>query len=314
METRQLLTWYCRVVELGSFSAAAREFDLVPSSLSRAIQQMEEELGSVLLARSTRRVIPTEAGQLYHRHARAMLESMDAARNALSDLQDEPSGRLRLTTTMGFGHRIISPLLPLFSARFPRVEFDLLYTNEVLDFDLERLDLAIRTSMHWPDVPQRVEQLMRYSSSMMASPEYLARHGTPQHPCELADHIVITGSGMHEEKYWHFADGDRSIEVKLGRYHSANTPEAELALAEGGLGIVRGGPHVLSDGLAKGRLVRVLEQFEPAGQIGLYALYSPRALAAKTAAFLEFLRTHLPNLMPAAQPQPQAQPAALARP
>lgn len=293
METRQLLTWYCRVVELGSFSAAARELDLVPSSLSRAIQQLEAELGVTLLSRSTRRVAPTEAGRLYHQRAQAMLDAMDDAREAVLALEQEPRGRLRVAAPTQFGLHVLTPLLPRFLARFPRLDLELQFDNAKNDMEAEDLDVVLRVQPMLPEGPFQVEALANYRRILVASPDYLARAGTPQRPEELTTHRCLTLSATS----WFFHIDGCWQEVPLARRHCVNLPEATLRLAEAGVGIAQVGDYQCADALEDGRLVRVLDAFEPPQPVSLYALYPRRTLPGKSAAFLDFLRKNLPKTL-----------------
>jgi len=295
METRQLLTWYCRAVERGSFSAAARELDLMPSSLSRAIQQLEASLGVTLLSRSTRRLTMTEAGDIYYQRAREVLEALDAARDAVQQLQDEPRGRLRITAPTRVGQQLLTPLVPAFVARYPRVEFDLVFTDEMLDLAEHKVDVAIRVDDTCPDVPHRVEQLGEYRRLVVASPAYLTRHGIPQHPRDLIHPICLTRRNSSDHTTWRFYFDDAWQTVELGRRHTANQPETLFRLAEAGLGIGRCGNYLVGEALTAGRLVTLLDDFRPPQPHGLYAIYPDRPLPAKTAAFLAFVRERLPR-------------------
>jgi DNA-binding transcriptional LysR family regulator len=293
METRQLLNWYCRTIEMGSFSAAARRLDLMPSTLSRAISQLEDEIGARLLSRSTRRLTPTEAGQTYYEHALAILAGMDAARAAAQELQSEPSGTLHVTAPPLLGRRLLMPLLPLFAERFPRINLELLLTREQVDLPRTGTDIALRVQARTPDEPYRAALLGRYQRLVLASPSYLARHGVPQHPLDLKQHRCLTVLGGDETRSWRFVDGGQPIVVDLPLRYSVNQPDVLLDLAEAGMGIVFAGDYLCAESLANGRMVRLLADFAAAEPIGLYALYPPLNLPAKTRVFLDFLREQL---------------------
>ncbi|WP_374354514.1 LysR substrate-binding domain-containing protein [Chitinimonas sp.] len=293
METRQLLHWYCRTIELGSFSAAARKLDLMPSSLSRAIAQLEEELGVRLLVRNTRRLAPTEAGQTYYQHALALLSGMDAARQAAQELQSEPSGTLRVTAPPLLGRRLVLPLLPLFSERYPRINLELRLTRDAIDLPRSGTDVALRVTKAPPNEPYHSELLGQYQRLICASPAYLARHGTPQHPNDLKQHRCLTILELDETRAWRFRDGEQLFSVDIPCRHSVNQGDVLLDMAEAGMGIAFAGDYVCGDLLASGRLVRLLQRYTIAEPLSLYALYPPLSLPAKTRLFLDHLRERL---------------------
>lgn len=299
MESRQLLQWYCKVVDLGSFSAAARALDLMPSSLSRAVQQLETELGTVLMTRSTRRLTLTEAGQVYYRHARSILEALDGARDAVQQLQEVPWGRLRLTAPSQIGPSVLTPLLPMFCARYPRIELEMLYTDRNVDLLEEGYDLALRIQQHRRSTNPRyaAEWLAPYLRHVVASPDYLARHGTPQHPSELVNHTCISRTGSEQQHVWTFTVEGKAEDFLLGRHHATDSGITMMHLAEQGVGIARLGTYLCQELVDKGRLQVILSEYDLPEPWHLVARYPKRPLAAKTRAMIDFLHQQLPLRM-----------------
>lgn len=181
---------FVEVMRRGSFAAVARDLDVVPSTISRAIAGLEDELGVRLLQRTTRQINPTEAGQVYFQRVEPLIEELKQARSVTMDLGKNVTGKLRLTTSMTFGNTAIVPFLPEFMALYPGLSVHLDLSDAVVDIVDEGIDLAIRLG-HLDDTDLVATKLADMEYIITASPAYLAQHGTPQTPEDIQDHQCL---------------------------------------------------------------------------------------------------------------------------
>jgi DNA-binding transcriptional LysR family regulator len=185
MEDLNLLRLFVQVTDQGSFSAVARSTRTTPSAISRQISRLEENLGTRLLQRTTRQQELTEAGEIYLRHARQIIEDVDAARHAVTRLSGAPSGVLRVTAEADLAVTLLSPVLPEFLETYPNLRVHV-HTSSVMEDLISRgIDVAIRVG-HLADSSLIAKRLTMSRSLLVASPEFLRREGAPQHPEDLA--------------------------------------------------------------------------------------------------------------------------------
>ncbi|MFZ4687562.1 MAG: LysR family transcriptional regulator [Hyphomonadaceae bacterium] len=243
----------------GSFAAVARDHDIEPSQVSRAISQLEADLGFRLFQRSTRRLSVSEAGALYLQRAETLLEGLDAARSDALAISAEPAGMLRLTTSVAFGAVKIVPLLRAFQARYPKVALDLLFTDSTLDLVADRVDLAIRLA---PTVRADVitSKLMDVRYRVVASPEYVMSAGALDTPDALTQRRCLLFDQPAFRKAWRFRDAHCNIvEVTVAGDLLFTSAYALFAAVKEGLG-----PALLPDWLvAKDILERRLVDLTP---------------------------------------------------
>lgn len=187
MDQLRALRYFCAVVETGSFTQAARSFSVPASSLSRRVADLEKSLGATLLKRSTRAVQLTEIGRSYHEQVRDILAQLEQSDESVRSYQARPMGQLRISSTVGFGERILLPLLEEFSQLYPDVVLDVSLSDELSTLGRDDVDIAIRGG-YAPNERVLAIKLMSNSFIPVASPGYLARMGTPRHPQELVDH------------------------------------------------------------------------------------------------------------------------------
>lgn len=182
MDKLLALKLFVATVDCRGFSAAARQLGLATSSVTRAVDGLERELGAVLLNRSPRQVTVTEAGTSYYLSARQILEQLAEADAAVSDGGDEPSGPLRVSAPVSFGRHRLSPRLGAWLQQYPRLELDLALTDEIVDLLGERVDVSIRLGVPAPMDGVVARPLGQFRRRVVASPAYLAQRGTPGHP------------------------------------------------------------------------------------------------------------------------------------
>jgi len=279
---------FIAVAETGSFTRAAEKLALSTAQVSRQIQTLEQRLGVKLFYRTTRRVSPTEAGQLYYQSCRPLVDALSDAERNLSQLQSVPQGTLRITAPVTYGERQLMPLLNRFLQEHPRLNLQCDLTNKKMDLIDGNYDLAVRLGpLEEQDmIARRLGSRRLYTC---ASPDYLANYGTPDTLSELAHHSCLVGT----LDYWRFRDsrGERVIRIH-GRLH-CNSGDALLDAACRGLGIAQLPDYYLASALADGRLKEILPAFAP-DQEGIWALYLPgRQLSPKVRILVDYLTEHL---------------------
>ncbi len=274
---------FSRVVEEGSFSAAARKLGISKASVSREISALEERLGAQLLRRTTRRMSLTEIGDVFHARCKRVVEEAEAAELSVSQLQAAPQGLIRMAVPMSFGHLQIAPRLPRFLARYPGVRVDVEATDRVVDLVHERVDLSVRIRRPL-DGSYVLRKLCPIRFLLSASPEYLALHGSPTQPSDLREHNCL---GYHSpSEAWLFSNGE---EIETSGTLCIDNGDALRQAALAGLGLVRLPTFLVADDIRAGRLVALLTEFTRL-ESGLYAVYpESRHLSPKVRAMLDWL-------------------------
>lgn len=283
---------FFRVVESHGFAAAARRLDTTRASVSRRVKALEQRLGVRLLQRTTRKLSLTDAGERYFREGRRLLGELDELERAMSAAAQDPQGDLRIIAPMSFGQRRLAPLIARFADLHRTLRISLLLEDRESDLFDEGADLAIRIS--YPNdssmIARAIAPVPRYTC---ASPDYLKRRGYPKSPADLLQHDCLHYNLIPEREEWTFQgpDGEETLAIK-GRFCSNNGDVlAEAAMQ--GLGVTLLPDFIVEEGLADGRLIRVLEAFERA-PLTLFALYPSRQhVPVKTRLFLELLLEHL---------------------
>ncbi|WP_137933084.1 LysR family transcriptional regulator [Mesorhizobium comanense] len=281
---------FLRVVEAGSFSAAARRLRMTPSAVSKLIARLEMRLGARLLNRSTRKLQLTPEGAAFHDSGVRILADLDAAeREAAAGAA--PRGRLRVNSYVPFGQHRLMPLLPRFLERYPEISIEAVLTDNVIDLLEERADVAIRAG------PLRESRLVarKLGESRMVvigAPSYLAARGTPRTLAELAGHNMLAFGFARHIDGWPFVDAaGAQIIVPIVGNLTLTDGEAMRRTAIAGAGLARLAHwHVEAD-IAAGRLVPLLEAFNPGDLEPTHAVYvgQGKHLPARVRAFLDFL-------------------------
>ncbi len=280
---------FVRVVGLGGFSAAAREFRLTPSGVSKLVSRLEARLGSRLMNRSTRKLQLTPEGEAFFQRATRILSDLEEAEREAS-VGASPRGHLRINTNVPVGMRIIVPLIPAFLQQHPQVTLDVVLTDTVVDLMQERADVAIRFG------PLRDSRLVarKLGSTRMlvvAAPEYLARHGAPSRPTELAQHRGIGWTFSRTIGGWPFRDAMGTAITAAPYVVRASDGEVARQLALGGAGIARLSRFHVGPDIAGGQLVPLLEDFNPGDREDIHAVFLGQGgpLPARVRAFVDFL-------------------------
>ncbi|WP_136617601.1 MULTISPECIES: LysR family transcriptional regulator [Mesorhizobium] len=285
---------FARVVEAGSFTAAARLLAMPKTTVSRRVAALEREVGVRLLQRTTRSLKLTDAGRLYYEQSSQGLRTIEEANLRLAEARAEPSGTIRISAPVGFGGHFLIRAVVDFLAIYPKTNVELRLTDDRLNLVEDGIDLAFRTGI-LQDSTLIARKLGSTHRLLCASPDYLARHGMPESPAELAHHQCVIAGPSASGAHW-VLEGPSGQETVIvaGRF-AANEMQAVVAAALAGFGIAQL-PQAIAEGLINdGRLQRVLRTYTtPAG--GLHVLYpSSRHLSPLVKAFIELASERIPN-------------------
>ena len=280
---------FVRAVELGSFSAAARELKLTPSTLSKLVTRLERSLKVRLLTRTTRRIAPTLEGELFVARCRRILAEMEDAETEIGRSRERPRGRLRMHLGVGIAMHQVVDALPRFYERYPEVHIELLIEDRRVDLLRENIDISVRP---WPPESSNlvVRKIFEFERWLCASPAYLRKHGRPRVPEDLARHRVMGVSSIPLHTQWILKGptGPRAYEVQLTA--AANNADCIYRFALSGVGIARLNEFVVANALRDGRLVTVLDEFHCTEDLAMLAIYPhERHRLPRVAAMLDFL-------------------------
>ena len=294
-----VLQLFVEVMREGSFAAVARDRNVDPSSVSRAIASLEAELGIRLFQRTTRQLSPTEAGTTYFEQIEPLVEEMQQAIHAAIDRSGQPQGTLRVTTSTTFGQKCIVPLLPNFQALYPDLMIDLLLTDAMVDLLAERIDIAIRLGL-LADSTLVAQRLMQTHYLVCASPHYLKRWGKPQQPIEVADHNCLRFPLVGFRSRWTFKahTGELSkVSVTGNTIISSAIALQQCAIA--GMGLALLPRWLIDDDLRTGTLVNVFPDYEVTAtdfNTAAWLVYPSRAyVPLKVRVFIDFLKQAVSN-------------------
>ena len=286
LENMQVFT---RVVELGSLSAAGRHLRLSPAVVSHRLQQLENHLGVRLLNRTTRQVQPTEQGSAYYEACLEVLAALAHAESVIADAGGTPKGSLRITAPLGFGRRILAPLLPRFAQHYPQLDLRLRLSDHLLDLLREAVDVAIRLAV-LTDSSLIARKIADCPRLLCAAPTYLAEKGTPERPEDLLDHqcLLLRFPGSQQFRWTlRAAEGPEAVAVSGRMDADDGDMLTEWALL--GQGIVLKPAFEVAEHLRGGRLLPVLPDFPPE-PVTLAVVYPHRRLLpAKVKAFADFM-------------------------
>lgn len=286
------LALFAGVVEQGSFSAAGRALGMSPSAVSRAVDRIEGRLGVRLLLRSTRALSLTAEGQAYLQAARRILTDLDDAEQLIAD-QGAPRGRLRISAALSHGRLCVVPLLDRFAALYPGILIDIALTDALVDVAAGQADVAVRFGP-LPDSSLTARKLGETRRVIVASPDYLARHGSPETPEDLLRHNCLNFNFRRAEPVWPFLRDGRHFSLAVTGNLEANNGETLGQLAASGMGIARVGTFSVTEELADGRLTPILERFNPGDVELIHAVFVGGASTpARVRVFVEFLAAHL---------------------
>ncbi|SCB61743.1 DNA-binding transcriptional regulator, LysR family [Rhizobium aethiopicum] len=287
MERSGEMEVFARVVQDGGFSAAARNLDITPSAVSKLIARLEARLGTRLLVRTTRALTLTEEGEAYHHAALRILQALnDADQQAAGGAT---RGRLRINTTVAFGTMFVAPAVPEFIARNPNVVVDLSFNDGVVDLLAEKTDVAIRMG-NLPDSSLIARKLGQSRRVVCAAPSYLMRRPPPAVPADLERHDCLTFNFRRDRPTWPFTLDGQEVGQPVKGSIIVNNGETMKQIALAGAGIARVGLFHVADEIAAGRLVPLLEEYNPGDLELVHAIYvGGGPLPHRVRAFIEHM-------------------------
>ena len=279
---------FVAVVDTQSFTKAAKKLKTSVAQISRRVSAMEERLAVKLLIRTTRKISVTEAGQTYYDHCRNLVEGLEAAELAVTQMQSTPKGLIKVTAPVAYGESYIVPLLHDFLELHPQIDLDVNLTNLTLDLVENGIDVAIRLG-RLKDSSLIAKRLASRQLYVCGTSTYLEKYGTPHTLSELTHHNCLVGSSDH----WYFKDNtvEKSVRVS-GRIH-CNSGVALLDAASRGLGLVQLPDYYVQDALNSGALIEVLSDYRDDKE-GIWALYPDnRNLSPKVRLLVDYLAERL---------------------
>jgi DNA-binding transcriptional LysR family regulator len=279
---------FAKVVEQGGFAAAARELRLSRSAVNKYVIELEQELGVQLLTRTTRKVTPTESGQAYYERCRAILADLEEADLAVTRLQSEPRGMLRINAPMSFGTLHLGRAVADFMAKYPQLQVQLVLSDQQIDPVQEGFDVTLRIA----DPPSSSLIARRIAPALRvvcAAPSYLERRGVPKHPDDLRQHDCLTYGHLATGNQWKLVGTDGDHWIRIPWTLCTNNAAVLRDAAVCGLGIALLPTFIAGADLQEGRLRTVLTDYK-APEISVYAIYPPtRHLSVKVRLFIDFL-------------------------
>ncbi|MBS1209635.1 MAG: LysR family transcriptional regulator [Proteobacteria bacterium] len=293
MDRFEAMQVFCKVVEVGSFAGAAERLGMSTSAVSRQVAQLETLIDARLLNRTTRRISLTENGSAYYERCLQLLADLEETEEMVGRNTASPRGTLRLTAPISFGASHLAPALGEFARLYPAMKFDVVLADRTIDLIEEGLDLAIRIGNLGSQnlVARRIGEAQ---GLICASPDYLARRGTPQVPEDLAEHDCLTYAYAAENNLWSFErQGETPRKVRVNGTVHANNGTVLGELAAAGLGISQGPDFILGPLVNDGRLQMIMHDW-PTPALPIFAVYPSRKhLSAKVRSFVSFMESWL---------------------
>ncbi len=292
MDSLAAMQVFVRVVETGSFSAAAREAKSTQPTISRLVAQLEDHLGARLFQRTTRQVTVTDEGRQFYDHARRALEAVAEAESAVGRRHAEPEGIVRLAAPVVFSRLHLLPRLPRLLARHPKLDVDLVMHDGFTDLIGEGIDLALRVGeIEDPSLVTRRVGITR--RVIAAAPSYLERRGRPQHPQDLAEHDCIVYTRLASGNIWHFDGPEGPLAIQARGRVQVNNSEGVREAVLMGLGIGVMPIWLFRDEIEQGLVTLLLKDYEPK-RLPMNLVYpSRRFVSPRVRAVIEFLAEEL---------------------
>ena len=289
----EVLELFVEVMRTRNFTDIARARGIAPSSVSRAMTNLETELGIRLFQRSTRKLAPTEAGQIYFERIFPVLGELQAARLIAADLSEEPNGTLRVTASTVYGDMHIAPLLPEIAKRYPSLDIELILTDAYLDLIEERIDIAIRVGT-LQESTYIARQLKKMTFYICASPAYLEQHGTPETPHQVSAHDCLLFPRPGYNLNWLFKDSSgKMTEVPISGKCLITNSQAIRKCAIAGMGLTLLPDWLVEEDIRSGALIRLFNDFTVTAtdyEGAIWLMYPSREyVPVKTRVFMDYL-------------------------
>ncbi len=291
MDRFEELRSFVAVIDAGSFVRGADSLRISKAAISRNVSELESRLGTRLINRTTRRQSLTDEGLQFYERSKEVLASLEAAESELTTRSREVGGRLRINAPMTFGILHLAPVWTAFRAANPKVLLDITLSDRVVDLIEEGYDLAVRIT-RLADSTLISKKFAETRMVLCASPDYLKKHGAPEHPGKLAQHATVSYSYWSTRDQWHFDGPTGPVVAHTRPFMHSNSGETCRAAALAHQAIVLQPTFLISDDLRAGRLVELMPQYRSM-QLGIYAVYPTRRhLQPRVRAMVEFLSNH----------------------
>ncbi len=292
MNTRFLdgMVVFALVVDNGSFTHAAQTSGHSTSYISKEVNKLEERLGVRLLNRTTRSISLTPEGELYYQCCQNVMDEVQQVELQLAGQQLEPQGHLKVSCPVSFGLSRVRPILADYMSLYPKVTVELSLEDRRVDMVSEGYDVAFRASSRLEDSSLISRKIMSSRGVVIASPEYLKQHGTPQFPAELTQHKTIAYSLAKNDNVWRFDHPNgKEASVKVSSHLITNSGEMDLALCVAGQGITRIPYFNLEGELDRGELVELFRDYTPR-VIDVFLVYPSRKhMSSKVRSFIDYM-------------------------
>lgn len=284
----QGISEFVYVAEAESFTLAAKKLAISTAQVSRQITALESRLKVKLFYRTTRKVSLTQEGSLFYQHCRAILDGLEQAETAITNLQASPQGKIKLTASVTYGEQQVLPLVNDFTLLYPDIEVIAQLSNQKIDLVDEGYDLAIRLGkLH--DSTLMAKKLAQRTNYVCAAPAYINKYGTPHALSELSQHNCLLGT----LDYWRFRDNNKEKNIRVSGSIRFNSGYGLVDAALKGLGIVQLPDYYVKDHIEQGRLITLLDHYREPDE-GIWAVYPHnRQLSAKIRLLVDYLAKHL---------------------
>ncbi|MCL7720447.1 LysR family transcriptional regulator [Actinobacillus pleuropneumoniae] len=285
MDKLNAINLFCRVIETQSFTQAAQLEQISLAMASKLIAQLEEHLNVRLLHRTTRKITPTEAGLLYYQRCLPILNELKDAENSVSNITSTLQGKITISLPMDFGSRFVAPYLGQFMTTYPNIQLNIEFSDRRVDVVAEGYDLVLRIGT-LEDSSIVAKRIARSELVLIASPDYLAKQGTPENLEQLTEHTCLI---YENHQQWQFTDGDQKVKIKPNVHVISNNGYALLQMTKAGQGIVNLPLFLAKEDINAGRLIEILPQYKQ-HSIDISVLYPHRRyLSPKVKVLIEFL-------------------------
>lgn len=288
MDKLNAISVFCKVIETQSFTQAANQQNISVAMASKLVSQLEEHLKTRLLQRTTRKIVPTEAGMLYYQRCQAILLDLSEADSSISNMATSLQDNLLISVPRDFGLLYISPNLPKFIELHPNLHIEIEFEDKRVDLVAEGYDLALRIG-YMQDSSLVARKISSSPMHFVASPSYLESRGTPLTPDDLEYHQGLLYKSSLNQVHWQSTKANQIQRYKIQSKVVSNNGMALLEMTKAGLGISNSPNFFVKDALASGELVEILSEYKQK-PLDIYVVYpNRRHLPAKVRAFIEFL-------------------------
>ena len=288
MDKLNAISVFCKVIETQSFTQAANQQNISVAMASKLVSQLEEHLKTRLLQRTTRKIVPTEAGMLYYQRCQAILLDLSEAGSSISNMATSLQGNLLISVPRDFGLLYISPNLPKFIELHPNLHVEIEFEDKRVDLVAEGYDLALRIG-YMQDSSLVARKISSSPMHFVASPSYLEARGIPLTPDDLEYHQGLLYKSSLNQVHWQSTKANQIQRYKIQSKVVSNNGMALLEMTKAGLGISNSPSFFVKDALASGELVEILSEYKQK-PLDIYVVYpNRRHLPAKVRAFIEFL-------------------------